>query len=108
LIGAAELAVMKPTAILVNTARGGIIDEAALAAALRDGRLAAAGIDVFDDEPPPATHPLLELDQVLLSPHIAGISAESAERMAVASVQNVLDFFDGRLDPSLVIDTRPR
>lgn len=108
LIGAAELAAMKPSAILVNTARGGIIDEAALATALRDGRLAAAGIDVFDDEPPPATHPLLQLDQVLLSPHTAGISAESAERMAVASVQNVLDFFEGRLYPSLVIDTRPR
>ena len=104
LIGAQEFALLKPGAILVNTARGGVVDEAALGAALTEGRVAAAGLDVFDDEPPPASHPLLAFDQVILSPHIAGVTAEAAERMAVASVQNVIDFFAGRLDPSLIVN----
>ncbi len=103
LIGAAELAAMRPSAVLVNTARGGVVDEAALIAALREGRLAAAGLDVFEEEPPAPDNPLLAMDQVVLSPHIAGVTAEGAERMALSSIQNVLDFFDGRLDPALVI-----
>ncbi len=103
-IGAAELAVMKPSAILVNTARGGVVDEAALIASLREGRLAAAGLDVFEDEPPSPDNPLLSMDQVVLSPHIAGLTAECAERMAMSSVQNVLDFFAGRIDPALVVN----
>lgn len=103
-LGAAELAQVKPGVVLVNTARGGIVDEAALADALRDGRVGAAGLDVFDDEPPAPDHPLLGFDQVLLSPHIGGLTAEGAERLAVHSVQNVLDFFAGRLDPALVVN----
>lgn len=103
-IGAAELAAMKPTAILVNTARGGVVDEGALIASLREGRLAAAGLDVFEDEPPAPDNPLLAMDQVVLSPHIAGLTTECAERMAVSSVQNVLDFFAGRIDPALVVN----
>lgn len=103
-IGAAELAKLRPSAILVNTARGGVVDEAALAAALRSGRLAAAGIDVFDDEPPPQDNQLFDLDQVILSPHVAGLTAECGERMAISSVQNVLDFFAGRIDPALVVN----
>jgi D-3-phosphoglycerate dehydrogenase / 2-oxoglutarate reductase len=102
-IGAAELAVMKPTAVLVNTARGGVVDEVALIASLREGRLAAAGLDVFEDEPPAPDNPLLSMDQVVVSPHIAGLTAECAERMAVSSIQNVLDFFAGRIDPALVV-----
>jgi len=103
-IGAAELALMKSTAVLVNTARGGVVDEAALTAALQDGRLAAAGLDVFEDEPPAQDNPLLSMDQVVLSPHIAGLTAECAERMAVSSVQNVLDFFAGDIDPALIVN----
>ena len=91
-------------AIIVNTARGGIVDEAALASALSDGRVTAAGLDVFDDEPPANDHPLLALDRVVLSPHIAGLTRQAAERMAVSSVQNVFDFFAGRLDPDLIVN----
>jgi len=104
LIGADELACLKPGAIVVNTARGGVVDEAALAVALREGRVAAAGLDVFDDEPPATSHPLLAFDQVILSPHIAGVTKQASERMAVTSVQNVIDFFAGRLDPSLIVN----
>lgn len=103
-IGAAELAVMKPAAILVNTARGGVVDEAALIASLKEGRLAAAGLDVFKDEPPAPDNPLLSMDQVVLSPHVAGLTTECAERMAISSVQNVLDFFAGLIDPALVVN----
>ena len=95
---------MKPGAMLINTARGGIIDEAALAQALHTGQIGAAGLDVFEAEPPLPDHPLLGFDQVILTPHIAGLTAESAERMAVASVQNVLDFLNGRLDPGLIVN----
>lgn len=104
LIGAAELAQMKRGAIIVNTARGGIVDEAALADALRSGQIAAAGIDVFDAEPPTPDHPLLGFDQVIFTPHTAGLTREAAERMAIASVQNVLDHFAGKLDPALIVN----
>ncbi len=103
-LGAGELARVKPGVVIVNTARGGIVNELALADALRTGRVAAAGLDVFDDEPPASDHPLLAFDQVLLSPHIAGLTSEGAERLAVHSVRNVLDHFAGRLDPALVVN----
>ena len=104
ILGAQELARVKPGVVVVNTARGGIVDEIALAEALADGRVAAAGLDVFDAEPPAADHPLLGFDQVLLTPHIAGLTRQAAERMSVASVQNVLDFFAGRIDPDLIVN----
>ena len=104
LIGAAQLAAMKRGSIIVNTARGGIVEEAALADALHSGHIAAAALDVFDAEPPAPDHPLLAFDQVILTPHTAGLTREAAERMAVSSVQNVLDFFAGTLDPALVVN----
>lgn len=88
-IGAPELALMKRTAVLVNVARGGIVDDAALAAALREGRLGAAGLDVFEGEP--AVHPdLLALDNALLSPHIASASEDTRRAMASLAADNVL------------------
>lgn len=103
-LGTAELTLMKPTAVVVNTARGGLLDEVALADALRAGRLGGAGIEVFDAEPPGKDHPLFGLDQAVLTPHNAALTVECAERMAIASVQNVLDFFAGKLDPALVVN----
>jgi D-3-phosphoglycerate dehydrogenase len=103
-LGPVEIAAIKPGAVLVNTARGGVVDEAALALALREGRIGAAGLDVFEDEPPSPDAPLLALDQVVLSPHIAGLTLDCAERMAVASVQNVLDFYSGKIDRSLIVN----
>ncbi|MFZ1661482.1 MAG: hydroxyacid dehydrogenase [Paracoccaceae bacterium] len=104
IIGVTEIAAMKPGAILVNTARGGIVDQAALAEAVRSGHVGAAGLDVFDDEPPAPDNPFLAMDQVILTPHIAGLTRESAERMAVSSVQNVLNFLAGQLDPALIVN----
>jgi len=88
-IGAPELALMKPSAVLVNIARGGIVDDAALAAALREGRLASAGLDVFEDEP--NVHPdLLALDNAVLCPHIASASEETRRAMASLAADNVI------------------
>ncbi|NND18487.1 MAG: 3-phosphoglycerate dehydrogenase, partial [Silicimonas sp.] len=89
---------------IVNTARGGIVDEVALIEALKSGKVSAAGLDVFESEPLPADHPFLGMDQVILSPHIAGLTREAAERMAIGSARNILDFFNGTLDPALVVN----
>ncbi|CAN7297472.1 MULTISPECIES: 2-hydroxyacid dehydrogenase [unclassified Variovorax] len=90
-IGAAELALMKPTATLVNIARGGIVDDAALAAALRDKRIAAAGLDVFEGEP--KVHPeLLQVPNVVLTPHIASATVPTRRAMADLAVDNLIGF----------------
>ncbi|MCY4350258.1 MAG: hydroxyacid dehydrogenase [Thiotrichales bacterium] len=106
IIGARELALMKPTAFVVNTARGGVVAEDALLAALEAGRIGGAGLDVFESEPTPPRpdHPLLGFDNVIVSPHCAGVTIESSMRMAEYSVRNVLDCFDGRLDPDVVVN----
>lgn len=104
LIGAAEFAAMKQGVILVNTARGGIVDEAALVDAIASGKITAAGLDVFEDEPPAGQNPLIGFDQVLLSPHVGGLTEGAAERMAISAAQNILDYLAGHIDPALVVN----
>lgn len=96
LIDRERLAVMKPTAYLVNTARGGLIDEAALIEALEQRRIAGAGLDVFEVEPLPADSPLRRLDNVLLTPHCAGTSTRSLVDMLDRCVSSILDLRAGR------------
>lgn len=104
MIGATELARMKPSAILVNAARGGIVDELALDSALRARTLRAAALDVLVQEPPATDHPLLSNPHITISPHNAGLTEECAMRMALAAARNILDLFDGRLDQKLVVN----
>ena len=93
---AARLGRMKRGAFIVNTARGGIIDEPALHAALTSGRLAGAGLDVFDLEPTPVNNTLLQLDTVITSPHMAGVTTESVAGMAMVTAENILSVLDGK------------
>lgn len=95
LINAARLKLMKPTAYLVNTARGGIVVESALYDALVSGRLAGAGLDVFEQEPPPVGHSLFELPNVIIAPHVAGVTREALDRMGEQTARNILSALDG-------------
>ena len=100
-IGAPELGMMKKTAVLVNTSRGPVVDEAALAEALRDKVIAAAGLDVFEKEP--QVHPLLlELDNVVLAPHIASASVDTRLKMSMMAAENALAAIAGRRPPNLL------
>jgi len=101
LIGAAELELMKPAAILINTSRGPVVDEAALAGALKAGKIAGAGLDVFEREP--EVHPgLLELDNAVLAPHIASASVATRTRMSVMAAGNMIAALDGKRPPNPV------
>jgi D-3-phosphoglycerate dehydrogenase len=104
MIGAKELASMKPTAFVVNTARGNIIDEKALYVALKNKVIAGAGIDPFVIEPATPDDPLFQLDNILVSPHSAGVTEESLFRMGAVAAQNIVDCFDGKLNPENVIN----
>lgn len=104
LLGPEEIDAMKPGVVLSNTARGGVIDEAALAGALSRGDVAFAGIDVFGTEPPRDGHPLVGSDNTLLSPHIGGLTDEAAERMAIACLRNAIDYLDGSINPDLIVN----
>jgi len=95
-LGPHQFALLKPGAILLNTARGGLVDEPSLLAALTDGRLGGAGLDVFAREPLPAGHPLTALPNVVLTPHCAGITPEALEAGLRMSVDNIFRFVEGR------------
>jgi D-3-phosphoglycerate dehydrogenase len=102
LLGAREFALMKPGALFVNTARGAVVDTAALVAALQSGRLAGAGIDVFDAEPIAPNHPLLTCEQVVLTPHNADQTPEGVDILNSGAVDNVIAFLEGRVQNRVV------
>lgn len=104
-LGETQFAMMKPGAIFINTARGPIIDEKALTAALAERRIAGAGLDVFESEPLPAAHPLTLLDNVVLTPHCAGITPEVLEAGLALSIDNLWSYYAG--DPQNVV-TQPK
>ena len=104
LIGERELALMKSSAILINTARGGLVDEKALLAALNENRIGAAGLDVFTEEPPVSGNPLFACERVVLSPHNAGLTEACGRRMAVSAAANIIDYFNGNLSAALVVN----
>jgi D-3-phosphoglycerate dehydrogenase len=102
MIGAREYALMQPHAYFVTTARGFIHDEAALLEALRNKQIAGAGLDVWSKEPPPADHPLLQLDNVLASPHTAGVTKEARINMGRIAAEQMLDALDGKRPPRII------
>ncbi len=104
LLAAEEFAQMKPGMIIANTARGGVVCEDALRDALNEGRIHAAGLDVFETEPPTSDMALSACDNALLSPHIAGLTEEASERMALASIDNLLNYLDQTINPSLIVN----
>lgn len=101
LIGAGEFVKMRPSAVLVNTSRGPTIDEAALVQALRDGQIAAAGLDVYEDEPVPKPG-LTDLDNVVCCPHTASATVETRTKMALMAAENLVAMLEGRRPPNLL------
>jgi D-3-phosphoglycerate dehydrogenase / 2-oxoglutarate reductase len=104
MFNAARLARMKRTAFLVNTARGGIVDEKALYDALTRNQIAGAALDVFDQEPTPSDNPLLTLKNFIAAPHVAGVTREAVDRMAIVAVENILSVLDGKPNRENVVN----
>jgi D-3-phosphoglycerate dehydrogenase len=102
MIGAAQFAMMQKSGYFITTARGGIHDEAALAVALTAGQIAGAGLDVWEDEPPASDHPLLRFNNVVVSPHTAGITRQSRHNIAKIAAEQMLDILDGKKPPRLL------
>jgi D-3-phosphoglycerate dehydrogenase len=96
LVGGKELGLMKPTAYIINTSRGPIIDEAALLAVLRNKNIAGAGLDVFDIEPLPTDHPLRKLDNVVLTPHLGYVAIQNYRAYFTGVVDDIRAFLDGK------------
>lgn len=96
LVGANELALMKPTAFFINTSRGPVADEKAIAAALQAKRIAGAGIDVYDEEPLPLDHPFRKLDNIVITPHLGYVTADNYKRFYVETVEDVRAWLDGK------------
>src|ERR1700712_182665 len=102
MMGAAQFAMMQKHAYFITTARGGIHDEDALAAALTAKQITGAGLDVWEDEPPPPDHPLLHFDNVVVSPHTAGITRQSRHNIAKIAAEQMVDILDGKKPPRLL------
>jgi glyoxylate reductase len=102
LVNAEKLKLMKKTAYLINNSRGPVVDEKALYAALKEGRIAGAGLDVFEQEPTPVDNPLLKLDNVVVAPHISSASYETRSKMAEMVADNLVAFFEGKKPPNLI------
>ncbi len=102
MIGYDELCLMKPTAIFINTSRGGTYDESGLARALAEGRIAGVGIDVFLEEPPASDHPLMAFGNAILTPHNAGSTREAHANVAIYASEQWIDIFDGKVPPRLI------
>jgi len=107
-VNAERLALMKRDAIIINTARGGLIDEAALATALAEDRIFGAGLDTFAQEPPPADHPFWAEPKLVLSPHIGGVTAAANKRVGLDAAQGIVDILTGRSVPAARIVNRAK
>ncbi len=108
LMNARTLALMKPTAVLINTARGGLVDETALHDALTTGKIAGAGLDVFKTEPPPADHPLLKLDNVVIAPHMGGLDRDAIDAMGRLAAECVVHLARGEWPAGCVVNEEVR
>lgn len=104
IINREKLALMKPTAFIINTSRGGLINEQDLAEALKAKKIAGAGIDVFEEEPPPLDHPLLHMDNVLVTPHAAGVDLQSRDDMAASAAQSIIALSQGKWPAEQVVN----